>query len=551
MLVQLSIKNVAVIKKLDVDMKSGVSVLTGETGAGKSIIIDSINMILGNRTNKELVRYGEKEAMVQAVFEGNKEAVGLLEENDIECEENEIIIQRRITADGKSMAKINGIAVPLVLLREISTSLINIHGQHDNQALLAPSKHILFLDSYGGHDLEPYKKEYAHTSELYKEIEELRKNEQEKLQRLDLLKYQINEIEKARLSPGEEEDLSEQREIAQNAEKISENTQTAYVNLYDGGEVQSAYDGISLALGALEEIKDFDSALKNAYDGIQNAMYIIEDAAHEINDYSQSVSFDEGMLNDIEERLDLINRLKRKYGRDIPSIIEYMEKAKKEAGEIESSDERLERLKEEYRLSKQNLMTLGKALSEERKKSAKKLGKMIEDSLRELDMPSARFEVCINQTDGFTKNGIDNVEFMISANPGEPLKPMAKIASGGELSRVMLAMKAVLADADNVDTLIFDEIDTGVSGKAARKIALKLKQIGAFKQVICITHLPQLAAAGDNHYLIQKHTDGESVSTTLTELGSDEREKEIARIIDGEITELALKHAKEMLGSFG
>ena len=550
MLNQLSIRNVAVIDKLDINLHDGVSVLTGETGAGKSIIIDSINMILGDRANKELVRYGTDKAVVQAVFDAPKSVINVLEENDIDVEDETVIITRQVTKEGKSAARINGMVVTLNILREISDRLINIHGQHDNQALLTPIRHITFLDAYADNEeyINRYKDILSKKREIEKKISSLEMDEQEKMQRIDLLEYQVTEIKKASLEKGEEDDLREQRDIYTNAEQITKSVNEAYMNLYEGDEIQSAYDGISIAVNEIFQISDLNPQLKSIYDTLNEIMYSLEDTAHEIKEFGETVEFDEQTLNEIEERLDLISRLKRKYGNSIEEILEYLKKAESELNDIKLSDERTNELKEELKSITKDLKEKGNVLTQRRENAAKVLEENIEKSLHELNMEKSKFKVNIENDGTFYDNGMDKVEFLISTNPGEPLKPLVKIASGGELSRVMLAIKSILADSDGVDTMIFDEIDTGVSGKAAMSIAKKLAVIAKNKQVICITHLPQLTAMADNHYLIQKNTDGELASTTLKELDEEGRELELARIIDGgEVTELALSHAKQML----
>ena len=548
MLNHLSIKNVAVIDKLSVDLHKGVSVLTGETGAGKSIIIDSINMILGDRANKELVRYGAEKAVVQAVFDTNKDVLGILEENDIDIEDDEIIITRQLTSEGKSTARINGTVVTLNVLREIADGLINIHGQHDSQALLTPVKHVSFLDAYAENDeyISEYREYLRKKHETEKKIAALKMDEQEKERRIDLLEYQLEEITKASLEKGEEEDLKEQREIYANAEQITNAVNEAYFGIYGGDN--AAYDNISLAVQALSGVSNVNPRIKGMYDALSAVMYSLEDVAHEVKDFGDGVEFDEKALNDVEERLDLISKLKRKYGATIDDILDYLKNARNELNDIKLSDERIQELRKELDDITAGLSERGRKLSERRKEYAFMLEKNIEQSLHELNMEHSKFKVNVETNDDFYENGIDRVEFLISTNPGEPLKPLVKIASGGELSRVMLAIKSILADSDGVDTLIFDEIDTGVSGKAAMSIARKLSEIGRNKQVICITHLPQLTASADNHYLIQKDTDGDMAYTTLTELDDKQRETELARIIDGgEATELALSHAREML----
>lgn len=546
MLEQLSIKNVAVIDHLEVSFKNGVSVLTGETGAGKSIIIDSINMILGSRGNKELVRHGTENADVQAVFTLNTELKSLLSENDIDFDDDNVIISRRITKDGKSTARINGTIVTLSLLRDIADRLINIHGQHDNQALLTPAKHIKFLDAYAKTEteLQNYKLIYGKYLAAERELEDLMLNEQEKLQKTDLLSYQINEIDSAKLLPDEDKSLKEQLSLLENAEKINESADKAYACLYDSPDGMSAYDLISSAVAAISEISDLSPELEASYETLTNAMYSVEDAAKEIRAFGENVEFDANALNEAEERLDLINRLKRKYGGTIEEILDFCEKAKTELNGIVNSSERADELKAELKELNEELGAAAAKLTAKRTAAAANLERDIERALHELNMEKAVFSVCV-APQKYSSNGADSVEFMIATNPGEDLKPLVKIASGGELSRVMLAIKSILAKTDNVETLIFDEIDTGVSGEAAQKIADKLREIGKTKQVICITHLPQLASAADNHFLIVKDVDNELARTTLRELDTEGRVHELARIVGG--GEAAEEYAREML----
>ena len=366
-----------------------------------------------------------------------------------------------------------------------------------------------------------------------------------------MLEYQINEITEAQLKIGEDEELKEERDLLANAEKIAQSAAAAYSNLYDLDEGQSAYDGISIAVNALSGISDVNPKLKELYDRLNEAMYTVEDAAHEIRDFGESAEYNPQQLNDIEERLDIISKLKKKYGASIEDIIAYSEKAQAELDSITDSDEMLARLNEELSLTEAKLRDVASELSQQRKKAAMELSKEIEAALHELDMEKAKFSVCVEDINTFEADGMNRVEFMISTNPGEPLKPLVKIASGGELSRVMLAIKSILARSDSVDTLIFDEIDTGVSGSAAVKIAKKLRAIGKLNQVICITHLAQMTAAADNHYLIKEDTDGEMARTSLVELDFDGRVQEIARIIDGnDVTDTALLHAKQMIGEW-
>ena len=532
MLEELTIKNVAVIDKLSVSFYEGLTVLTGETGAGKSIIIDSINVILGARASKDLIRHGEERAEVEAVFGTNDAVLELLRENDIDCDDDCIIISRKITADGKSTARINGSAVTINMLREVAGLLINIHGQHDNQALLTTNKHRCFLDSYAKVDgeLNEYQSLYNEHIDIKKSLERLKTNENERTERIDLLKYQINEILSAKLSVDDEEDLLRLREILSRAEEINSSSARVYDVLYDG-EI-SAYDLIGEAVETLEGMSDVSDALKEAYDAVTSAMYTIEDAARSVRDFSDGVEFDEKALDETEERLDIINRLKRKYGGTVEAVIAHCERAQNELNDLETSDERSEELERMLDKNNAELKRASSELTKKRKAAAKALSTEIENALHDLNMERAKFCVMVTPKE-FCIDGADNVEFMIETNPGEGLKPLVKIASGGELSRVMLAIKSVLAQTDGVDTMIFDEIDTGVSGSAAQKIAEKLKVIAKTAQVICITHLPQLASAADTHFLIKKDVEGERAKTSLVMLDRNGRIEELSRIVGG------------------
>lgn len=543
MLIDLDIQNIALIEQLDIEIKRGMTVLTGETGAGKSILIDAVNLLLGERTNKSLVRYGTEKARVQGLFDVSEKVQNLLAEQGVDAEDQQVIISREITAEGKSFCRINGVITTQNVLRELGAYLINIHGQHDNQALLNPAKHIDFLDEYAKTDLTLFSELYKKRREILKNIERLSENEQERIRKADLLEYQVNEIEAAKLVPGEKEELAEQKNIISNAEKLASAINEAYNCLY---EENSAYDAVSRACGALENISGIDTALDGILAKISDVLYIIEDSVHELRGHADDVEFDENVLNDIEERLDLITKLERKYGGNIEKVLEYSKNAAAELAELSNADETVLKLKEELAELEKNISAEGRKITQHRKSAAKQLQKEIEKSLSELDMPKVRFEAAVEPLGEYTAKGADSVEFLICPNVGEQLKPLAQIASGGELSRVMLAVKSILADS--VDTLIFDEIDTGVSGSAAQKIAKKLSQLAKNKQVICVSHQPQLAAIADNHYMIEKHTDKDRTVTNIRELSKEDRIMELARIIDGDnITETAVNHAKEML----
>jgi len=548
MLRELYINNVAVIEKAQIGFKDGLNVLTGETGAGKSIIIDSINMILGERSSRDFVRYHAEKARVQAVFDVNCDAARLCEELGAEAEDDTVILTREITAEGKSTARINGTVVPLASMRALASLLINIHGQHDNQALLSPSRHVEFLDEYAGASevLSEYRRYYTSLKEIRNRINELCDGEREKTERADLLRYQIDEINGAELTVGEEEELCSIRDEIINAEKIADGAMRAYGLLYGSDGTGCAYDAIATALSVLEPVTGYSPALSEAYSAITEASYTIEETAHTIREYADSVEFDKAALEETEQRLDLINKLKRKYGSDIEKILSYCKSAEEELSLLDNLDDTIESLKAEESAVFEKMTDAAKRLSALRKKAAAVLDEKITASLHELNMEHAVFAVSVEDAD-FNGNGADEVQFMIRTNGGEPMKPLTKIASGGELSRTMLALKSVLSD--NVDTLIFDEIDTGVSGMAAKKIALKLFEISKNKQILCITHLPQLASIADHHFLIEKVSENESAKTSVNELDSGGRISEVARLTGGDITEASVNHATELLKS--
>ena len=547
MLKGLDIKNVAVIEKLNIEFPKGLSVLTGETGAGKSIIIDSINMILGARSNRTLVRHGADKAMVSAMFDVDKSLEKVLEEYGIDAEDGEIIVSRDLTPEGKSNARINGMMVPMGVLKAISEKLVDIHGQQDSHSILDREKHIEFLDMFGKNQelLEKYEEKLEILKKIKKTLKETEIDEEEKLRRIDLLNYQCTEIEKAELKVGEREDLEEERIKVKNLTAIAEGVYGAYSALYEN-ESMSAYDGVSRAESALSRVAEFDKTLEKVYSRVTDVKYAIEDIVHELK--GMDVEFDEKYLNDIEERLDTITTLEKKYGGDTQKVLEYYEQISRELDNIKNSDEYIKGLKIEQEKAEANLREIGRVLGEKRRKDAEKLSGLIKAELTELDMPKAEFQVLVEECDEFFKNGMDRVEFMITTNPGEPLKPLNKVASGGELSRTMLAIKTVLSGVSGGETLIFDEIDTGVSGRAAQKIAVRLWRLGRENQVICISHQPQLAAYSDNHFYIEKHQEEDKTITSLRKLSDVERVEELARIIDGEnITEMAKNHASQMI----
>ena len=551
MLRGLDIRNVAVIEKLNLEFFGGMTVLTGETGAGKSIIIDSINMILGARTNKSLVRHNEEKAFVSACFDATEDVIKMLIAEGIEVEDQNIIISREVNKEGKSIARINGVMVALNTLREISGNLVNIHGQQDSQAILDKEKHVYFLDAYEGNEkiVLEYEEQLKKVKDIKKRLLESEVDEEEKLRRIDMLKYQTGEIEKAKLILGEKEKLLEERIIVKNSADITEKISEAYHLLYEQDNM-AAYDAISIASAALESIAQYDKNIGSLSEKLVDIKYAVEDIVHELR--GMDLEYDEGYLNEIEERLDVITSLEKKYGGTVDAVLSFFESASEELENIINSDEIIERLKAELKKEESSLKKIGEELYSKRKNAAKRLSEEILKELAELDMEKAVFEVLVEHRDEFLKNGMDIVEFLISTNPGEPLKPLTSVASGGELSRTMLAVKTILSGCTDAKTLIFDEIDTGVSGRAAQKIAVKLWGLGREEQVICISHQPQLAAYADNHYYIEKNIDEDRAKTTVRNLNEEERKQELARIIDGsDVTDAAIVHAGEMIIAAG
>lgn len=550
MLSSLHIENIAVIEKIDINLDSGFTVLTGETGAGKSILIDAIMMALGQRASRELIRTGQKSAFVGAVFTSlSKELEDLLSENGISSEEDgNLLIQRELFIDGKSIAKINGRPCPLSLLKAVGDMLVNIHGQHDNQGLLRNDTHIFFVDEIAGNEnlRLSYKECFDKAKELRNRISALKQSEDKKQSKIDSLTYIINEIDSANLKTGETEELKKEKNILANAEKIVSGASNSYALLYDN-EI-NVTSLLSECEAYLSECGVFSEEFKTFAQRITDIKYEIRDISSELSSYLENESFSPKRLEEVLERLDILYRLQKKYGKNEEELLNYSDICKKELNDLLSNETILEELEGELILQKELLSDKAKKLTESRINAGKALKEKIQKELFFLDMPKVRFEVYIKEADKFLSNGTDIVEFLISANPGEDPKPISKIASGGELSRIMLSMKTVLSRYDNVNTLIFDEIDTGVSGKAAEKIGLKLFEVSRGNQVICITHLAQIAALADRHYLIIKNSTDNKTFTELKPLDGEERVFEIARIIGGiNITQSAVAAARDML----
>lgn len=551
MLTSLKIENVAIIESAAIEFGCGLNVLTGETGAGKSIVIDSINAILGERTSRDIIRTGAQSAKVYAVFEDVNERVrNFLDENGIDCEDGVLIINRTLSREGKNVCRINGAPVTVSMLREIGGELIDIHGQHDNQSLLSPEKHCGFVDSFAGNAdlIADYREKYGRLCEIRSKLKKLTTDESSKSQRIDFLTYQIDELEKAEITIGERDELKARKSLINNSQKVIESLNIAYEALKADG---AGIDMITDAESEIANASAYMETLGEASEKITDIRYELEDIAETVRDAMTEVDFDPSELEDIDERLDLLYRLSKKYGDTEEEMLEYLEKARAELDNIAFSEERVKELQKQKKEALAETETAACKLTESRKTAGEKLSNAICSELEFLDMPNVRFVVKCNDI-GLTENGKDEIEFLISANAGEEPKPLAKIASGGELSRIMLAIKNVLAETDGVDTMIFDEIDTGVSGRAAQKIAMKLRSASKGRQVICVTHLAQIAAQGDVHLYISKSVSDGKTYTNIKSLIEEERVAEIARIMGGmEITKLQLESAREMLANAG
>ena len=547
MLSLLHIENIAVIERSDISFDRGFNVLTGETGAGKSIIIDAISAILGERAYRDMIRTGTNKASVRAVFTDVPQ-LSWFEENGVEYDA-ETVILREVYLDGKNVCRVNGSLVSVSILRKLGMQLINIHGQHDSATLFDEANHLTFLDAFADNESlrADYREKYEAVAKLRREIDRMTMDEGEKLRRMETLKYQIKEIEKADLHPGEDEELEARRKLLQNSEKIADGMNDAVENVYGSDDSDGAAAMLATAERALARIAKFSDNIAALHERVADLMYQVQDLAEEVRDARDDLAYSADELEEIESRLDVIHKLRRKYGVTCSDILEYLDKAKKELDEIEFADDHLEKLKKKLSKAEKTAWDAALGLRENRKQTAVSMSERVLTELAQLDMPRVQFSCEFTEID-LTNNGADAVAFYMSANAGEALKPMSKVASGGELARIMLAMKNVLAERDHVNTLIFDEVDTGVSGRAAQKVAEKLRAVAEHKQVLCVTHLPQLAALANTHLLIAKAEREGRTYTTVTPLDIEGRKKELARIIGGtNITETTLKSAEEML----
>ena len=549
MLSLLHIENIAVIQCADISFDKGFNVLTGETGAGKSIVIDAISAIMGERAYRDMIRTGSTKASVRGVFTQVPE-LPWFQENGVEYDP-ETVIQREVYLDGKNVCRVNGSLVSVSILRKLGVQLINIHGQHDSASLFDENNHLILLDAFSGN--EPLRREYGEKYETYtqlqRQIASLTMDEGEKLRKMEMLRYQIQEIEKAKLTPGEDETLEQRRKLLQNSEKISDNLHDAVNAVYGGEDTDGAASLLGEAERTLSRLSRFSEDFTELHQRVADLMYQVQDVAEELRIARDDLSYSADELEEIESRLDVIHRLRKKYGATCQDILDYKEKASQELDEIVFSDDHLERLKAQCEKAKEAAWEAAKRLRQSREAGAQVLSRQILSELAQLDMPKVQFQCQFSQTD-LTASGADLVAFYMSANAGEALKPLSKVASGGELARIMLAMKNVLAQQDQVATLIFDEVDTGVSGRAAQKVAEKLRSVSQNKQVLCVTHLPQLAALATTHFLIAKEERDGRTYTSVTPLDKEGRKRELARIIGGaNITETTLKSAEEMLNS--
>lgn len=551
MLSNLQIENIAVIKSASIDFENGFNVMTGETGAGKSIVIDSLNAILGERTSRELIRSGADSASVCAEFQNVGDNVkNELEKLGIEKDDT-LIVSRKLTPDGKNVCRINGMPATVSMLKALGVQLVNIHGQLDNQSLLSPETHCSFIDKLAGsgRELNEFKELYSLYIKKENELKSLNTDVNEKNRRLDILNYQIEEIQKADIRPGEKDELTEKLGFLRNAEKVLDLLHTAYAALNGDGEMPGAADIAADAASKLLSAADYSSDFTETANGVNDAAMNLSAYTEELRDKIYSLDYDHNETERAEERLDVIYRLSQKYGDSEEDILAYLENAEKERDALSFSDERAEQLRAETEKAYNEALAAAKKLSEIRIEAGKKFSADVERELAFLDMPSVKF--IVNDSVGeLYENGIDNIEFLLSANAGEESKPLSKIASGGELSRIMLAIKCVLSELDDIDTLIFDEIDSGVSGRAALKIAAKMKELSKTHQVICVTHLAQIAAFADEHKLISKEEKDGRTYTCIASLDYNGRKYELARIMGGlTVTQSILNSAEELLSS--
>ena len=552
MLSLLHIENIALIQSADIRFEPGFNVLTGETGAGKSIVIDSIGAVLGERTSRELIRTGAKSALVTAVFT-QVPNLPWLEENGFPTGEEELLLQRELQGDGRNVCRIDGKLVTVAQLRELGRQLLNIHGQHDGQQLLDPASHLGYLDQFGGCQplLESYQEAYRKWHDIRREMDKLQMDEAERSRRVDTLNYQIQELERAQLKAGEDEELSARRTLLRSAGRLMEAVQSAEFALSGDEDRDGACSLIAQAEGEVQGVSSISPELGELSEKLTALRCAADDAADTLRDLSRSFDFSPGELDQVEERLDLLYRLRKKYGPTVEDMLSYLDRCRKELDQIQYADDTLARLEKDLKKAQKEAARRGEVLSQARREAAGALQARVQEELRQLDMPKVQFQTEFTPKGGeagMDETGLDEVQFLMSANLGEALKPIQKVASGGELARIMLALKNVLAEGDQIGTLVFDEVDTGVSGRAAQKVAEKMAQVARGKQVLCVTHLPQIAAMADTHFSVQKGERDGRTYTRLERLDRSQRREELARLIGGaSITPSLLESAEELL----
>lgn len=555
MLLELNIENIALIESLRIEFGQGLNVLTGETGSGKSIVVDCVNLVLGGRAERDLVRTGAEKGRVQALFDvsGCAPACALAEELGADCEDGLLAVSRELSRGGRNVCRVSGAIVPLSALRRLTGMLMDIHGQHEHQSLLNPARHIDFLDAFGdaGHAarMEQVRKLHAERTQQASALKKLLSDAAEKARLIDMLTFQTGEIAEAKLKPGEEERLTAKLRVLENAEKIHEGVDRAYALTYRGGSrAASAQELLQRAAEAMEGIAGIDPRYEALSGRLRELYYSVQDVGYELQDILDHLTFDPAKIDKISERLDQIDRLERKYGPSLEDVIAFGERAGARLEELRASDERVEGRKAALKRVDAELKTACEALTQSRRALADGLSRAVMEQLGDLGMAKTRFEIRIEPEPKPSATGADRVEFLISPNPGEPLKPMSAIASGGELSRIMLALKAISMDAGSVDSMVFDEIDTGVSGRMAQVVGEKMCRIARSHQVLCVTHLPQIAALGDVHFVVEKRTDGERTQTSVHRLDDEGRVRELSRLVGGaEDSESSLSHARHML----
>lgn len=548
MLTSLYIENVAVIEKTEIELFDGLNILTGETGAGKSIFIDAINAVMGQRTSKEIIRNGAETATVYATFTNvNDAVVETLKDNGYELEDDELVVSRTLSLSGKNNCRINGRPATTALIKQLSLNLINIHGQHESYQLFTPETHIKYIDNMADNQplIDKYKEAYSNYKKLKKQLRAFETDDNQRAQRIDVLSYQVNELDNAAIEVGEREALEEERSVIASSEKIAESLQRA--KAYIDGNSSNAVDLIDDSLTSLIKASNFNSELETLSNRMSDVYYELQDISNCIEEAIDNCEFNPYRLEEIDDRLDLLRKLSRKYGETEEEMLEFLEKSRVELETLLQYDTNRSALIEQCEISKNRAQKLADELTAVRLSTAKEFEKKVKEEMTFLNMPRVELVVSHNKTE-LSENGQDFIELLISANPGEEPKPVAKIASGGELSRMMLAIKTVLASSDVIDTLIFDEVDTGISGSAAQKVGLKLKEVSKSRQVLCVTHQAQIAALADNHFLISKNIKDDRTYTEIKQLDYNGRLGELARILDGvSASDTAIAHAKQLL----